>query len=362
VDRLSSTYRNRSVFVTGHTGFKGSWLSLWLGLLGARVTGYALPPPTTPSLFEAADVRADLAEHVEADIRDGPSLASALRRSQPDIVLHLAAQSVVRTSYQQPLETFEVNVQGTAVLLDAIRAVGRPCAVVVVSSDKCYANDESGRPFHEHDPLGGRDPYSASKAGTELVAASWRQSFFPIERFAEHGVALATARAGNVLGGGDWTPDGVVADTFRALSDGRPVALRNPTAVRPWQHVLEPLSGYLELGARLLEPGGAAAFGDAWNFGPEPEDDATVREVIERFLAAFGDGRWEDASDASQPHEAHVLRLATDRARTRLGWRPRWRLDEAVARTAAWYRAYRDDPTKARAATLADLQAYARQA
>lgn len=347
------------MFVTGHTGFKGSWLCLWLASMGARVTGYALPPPTSPSLFDAAGVRPDLVEHVEADIRDGRSLESALARSEADIVLHLAAQSVVRTGYEQPLETFDVNVRGTATLLDAVRAVGRPCAVVVVSSDKCYDNDESGRPFSEDDPLGGRDPYSASKAGTELVAAAWRQSFFAVDRFPEAQVAVATARAGNVLGGGDWTSDGVIADTVRALSHGQPVQLRNPAAVRPWQHVLEPLSGYLELAARLLEPGGAAAFGGAWNFGPVPEDDATVREVVERFLATWGDGRWVDASDPSQPHEARVLRLATDRARTRLGWHPRWRLDEAVTRTAAWYRAFAADPSLARSATLADLQAYA---
>lgn len=345
------------MFVTGHTGFKGSWLSLWLASLGARVTGYALPPPTTPSLFEAAGVRNDLVEHIEADIRDSVALGSALRRSEPDVVLHLAAQSVVRTGYLEPLETFAVNVLGTATVLDAVRAVGRPCAVVIVSSDKCYANDETGRPFTEDDPLGGHDPYSASKAGAELVAASWRRSFFPVEQSAEHGVALATARAGNVLGGGDWTPDGVIADTIRALAQERPVQLRNPASVRPWQHVLEPLSGYLELGARLLEPGGAA-YGDAWNFGPSPEDDATVRDVVERFLAAWGGGRWEDVSDPSQPHESHVLRLATERAKKRLGWQPRWRLDETIARTASWYRAYSDDPSSARAATLADLSAY----
>lgn len=350
------------MFITGHTGFKGSWLSLWLNALGARVTGYALAPPTTPSLFETAGVQDDLSRHVEADIRDAGSLESALRASDADVVLHLAAQSVVRIGYAEPLETFSVNVIGTAVVLEAVRAVGRPCAVVVVSSDKCYANDETGRAFVETDPLGGDDPYSASKAGTEIVVGAWRRSYFPPESHAEHGIAVATARAGNVIGGGDWTPDGIIADTARAIDEGRSVNIRNPDAVRPWQHVLEPLSGYLELGARLLEPGGAAAFGEAWNFGPSRDDDATVRELVERFLAAWGSGSWEDASDPSHPHESHVLRLATDRAEQRLGWRPRWNLDEAVERTAGWYRAYAGAAANARAATLADVRAYMNEA
>lgn len=358
MDRLRSAYGGRSVFVTGHTGFKGSWLSLWLHSLGAHVTGYALAPPTTPSLFEAAGAQRDLSQHVEGDIRDADRLESALRRSEADVVLHLAAQSVVRRGYAEPIETFSVNVLGTAMVLEAVRAVGRPCAVVVVSSDKCYANDETGRAFVETDALGGDDPYSASKAGTEIVVGAWRRSYFPPEHHAEHGVAIATARAGNVIGGGDWTPDGIIADTARAIAEGRPVRLRNPDAIRPWQHVLEPLSGYLELGARLLEPEGATKFGEAWNFGPSREGDATVRGLVERFHAAWGSGAWEDASDRSQPHESQVLRLATDRAQGRLDWRPRWGLDEAVDRTARWYRAYTGAAERARAETLDDIRAY----
>ena len=250
-DAVRSAFAGRSVFVTGHTGFKGSWLSLWLDALGAQVTGYALDPPTEPSNFEAAGVAAVLQADHRADLRDRASLEAALRSSRPDVILHLAAQSVVLESYAEPSETFSVNVMGTAVLLDAIRAIGRPAAVVIVTSDKCYANDGAGRPFVEDDPLGGHDPYSASKAGTELVAAAYRASFFPAASLADHGVAIATARAGNVIGGGDWTADGLVADTVRALDRDAPIRLRHPAAVRPWQHVLEPLDGYLDAGGTV---------------------------------------------------------------------------------------------------------------
>lgn len=356
-DTLRQAYAGRSVFVTGHTGFKGSWLAIWLHALGARITGYALPPPTAPSNFEAADVRVLLESHIEADIRDRDRLEAALRASRPDIVLHLAAQSVVRAGYEDPLETFSVNVMGTATLLDAIRSVGRPCAIVVVSSDKAYANDETGRPFEETDPVGGDDPYSASKGAVELVAASYRRSYFAPDRLAQHGIALATARAGNVIGGGDWTRDGVIADTVRAVLDHRSIGLRNPRAVRPWQHVLEPLSGYLALG-RALSGAAAAQYCDAWNFGPLPEDDATVADLVQRFLDAWGTGSWEDQGDPSQPKEAHILRLAIGRSVARLGWKPRWRLVEAVERTARWYRAYSADPRSARDECLVDIADY----
>lgn len=354
---LRTTYAGRSVLITGHTGFKGSWLALWLHELGAVVTGYALDPPTTPSNFVVSSVSDVLAADHRADIRDRAAVEAALRSSRPDVVFHLAAQSVVLDGFADPTETFSVNVLGTAVVLDAIRTVGRPCAVVVVTSDKCYANDESGRPFREGDALGGHDPYSASKAGTELVAASFRDSYFPATEIERHGVAIATARAGNVIGGGDWTAHGIVADLVRSIAAAEPVRLRHPAAIRPWQHVLEPLDGYLTLGTRLLSPD-AGEYCGAWNFGPEPSDEATVQELTERFLAGYGAGSWEDRSQPDDPPEAGVLRLSIDRARTGLGWRPRWRLAEAVDRTVRWYAALADDAAAGGPACRDDIRAY----
>lgn len=355
--QLRATFAGRSVFLTGHTGFKGSWLALWLHELGAAVTGYALDPPTSPSNFDRSAVRDVLRADHRADLRDRPALEAAIRSSRPDVVLHLAAQTVVLEGYAAPADTFSVNVVGTAILLDTIRAVGQPCAVVVVSSDKCYANDESGRPFTEDDPLGGEDPYSASKAGTELVAAAYRASFFPPKDLGRHGVAVATARAGNVIGGGDWTAHGIVADIFRALEAERPVLLRRPDAIRPWQHVLEPLGGYLTLAMRLLGED-RAHYARAWNFGPEPGNEPTARELTERFLARWGTGRWEDASRPDDVPEAGVLRLSIDQARARLAWSPRWGVSEAIDRTVAWYRRVADDATAARAACLEEIAAY----
>ncbi len=356
-EQVRATFAGRSVLLTGHTGFKGSWLALWLNELGASVTGYALDPPTSPSNFDRSAVAEVLRADYRADVRDRASLEAAIRSSRPDVVLHLAARTVVLEGYAEPADTFSVNVVGTAILLDAIRAAGQRCAVVVVSSDKCYANDESGRPFTEDDSLGGDDPYSASKAGTELVAAAYRSSFFPPESFDKHGVSLATARAGNVIGGGDWTPHGIVADIFRALEADRPVQLRQPTAVRPWQHVLEPLGGYLTLAMRLLEPQGPD-YARAWNFGPEPGGEPTVRELTEGFLAAWGTGRWEDTSRADDAPEAGTLRLSIERARSELRWSPRWDVLTAVDRTVRWYQRIRADPSAARVASLADIAAY----
>ncbi len=352
---FADAFAGRSVLVTGHTGFKGSWLALWLHELGAEVTGYALAPPSRPSNFVAARVGELLASHHEADLRDRAALTAALREAEPDVVLHLAARTTVRESYLDPEGTFSVNVLGTALLLDVVRELGRPCAVVVVSSDKCYENDESGRRFREDDRLGGWDPYSASKAAVELVVSSYRRSFFTAS---QNGIAVASARAGNVIGGGDWTADGVVADSVRALQAGEPVALRNPRAIRPWQHVLEPLSGYLTLAAALSGPA-APRFCDAWNFGPRSGDEATVQQLVEQFLVAWGGGSWEDRADPAEPHEAGVLRLATEKAEGELGWRCRWSVAEAVQRTARWYRRFSLDPTDARAACLEDIAGYA---
>jgi len=321
------------------------------------VTGYALDPPTNPSNFALSSVSEVVVDDVRADIRDRERFARAVQDSQPDIVLHLAAQTVVLDSYQEPVDTFDVNVVGTAVVLDVLRAAGKPCAVVVVTSDKCYANDESGRPFAVGDALGGDDPYSASKAGTELVAASYRRSFFRPEELGRHGVALATARAGNVIGGGDWTPHGMVADIAGSLGRGEPVLLRRPAAIRPWQHVLEPLAGYLALAARLSGPD-REQYCDAWNFGPLPEDDATVGALTDQILHEWGEGSWVDASRPDDLPEAGVLRLSIEHTMSILCWRPRWRLEEAVHRTVEWYRRFNADPTAARAACLADIEAY----
>ena len=362
---LADTFRGRSVFLTGHTGFKGSWLAIWLHRLGARITGYALPPPTEPSNFVVSEVRALLAAHHEADLRDAARVEQALSAADPAIVLHLAAQALVRESYVRPRETFETNILGTVNVLEAIRTRGKPCAVVVVTSDKCYENREQLWGYRERDPMGGHDPYSASKGAAEIVTAAYRRSFFPPEHLSEHGVKLATARAGNVIGGGDWAKDRILCDAARALAAGQPVPVRNPSAVRPWQHVLEPLSGYLTLAARLLasdEPGWC----EAWNFGPLPGDDIPVRQLVDLFVTAWDQGgvgvspaRWEDKSDPHQPHEAGLLRLSIDKAIARLGWRPRWNVAEAVRRTATWYRqAHCATGADMRRACLDDIAAY----
>jgi CDP-glucose 4,6-dehydratase len=364
-DALVDAFSGRSVLVTGHTGFKGSWLSIWLSALGARVTGYALPPETTPALFEAAHVEELLDRHVLGDVRDRAAIAAAVRAAEPDVVLHLAARTVVREGYARPAEHFSVNVDGTAAVLDAVRATDRPCVVVVVTSDKCYLNDESGRPFTETDPLGGHDPYSASKAAQELVTQSYRLSFFdPSSDTDRPRVRLASGRAGNVIAGGDYTADGLVADLARARARREVSVLRSPAAVRPWQHVLEPLGGYLTLAARLAGPEGGTV-GSAYNFGPEPGDEATVQELVDRLLTAWGtlpDGApspgWRSEPTGDAAHEAGVLRVAIDRARTELGWRPRWRLEEALQRTARWYRVVERDPGCAREECLADIRAY----
>jgi CDP-glucose 4,6-dehydratase len=355
--RSAGQLRGRRVFVTGHTGFKGSWLLLLLERLGARVTGYALAPPTTPSLFAAAGL-VDLVEtHHEADIRDTARLAAAVRTADPDVVLHLAAQPLVRLAHREPLDTFSTNVLGTASLLDAVRHAGRPCAVIVATSDKCYEPRADGRPHDETDRLGGHDPYSASKGAAELVAAAYRHSFFPPQRLAEHGVQLATVRAGNVIGGGDWAEDRIVTDIVRHLAAGTPVPVRNPSAVRPWQHVLEPLTGYLALAGAMLESP-TAGWSAGWNFGPVADDDITVGQLADIFIDAWGCGRWQDAHDPRAPLETGVLRLSAAQAVRRLPWRPAFAAREAIRRTAGWFRAFVADPAAARGLCAADIAAH----
>jgi len=354
--------RDRSVLVTGHTGFKGSWLTLWLRRLGARVTGLSLPAEPR-SLFELANVRDALHAHHEVDVRDADAVADVVASCRPQFVLHLAAQSLVRASYEQPLETLATNAQGTANVLDALRrgAHGeQACSVVCVTTDKCYRNDERGAPMREDDPLGGHDPYSASKAMAEHVVHSYRASFFPPAQLERHGVRVASARAGNVLGGGDYAADRIVPDLVRAVAAGRPLRLRNPDSVRPWQHVLDPLHGYLRL-ALALAGERPERYCDAFNFGPDLDGCTTVRELVEAVGGALSPGFGvEVAADEGAVHEAKLLRLATERARDVLGWQSVWNFPNTTARTAAWYARHAADPSAAREACDADLEAFER--
>jgi CDP-glucose 4,6-dehydratase len=345
---LRRAYAGKKVLLTGHTGFKGSWLTLWLRELGAEVTGYALAPDPMPSLFLAAGVER-ACRSILADVRDLARLRAVVHETAPDHVFHLAAQPLVRLSYEQPVPTIETNVLGTANVLEAVRLAGRPCAVVVVTSDKCYENKEWIHGYREDEPMGGHDVYSMSKGAAELVVSSYRRSFFHPARLAEHGVAVATARAGNVVGGGDWAKDRIVPDAIGALAARRPIPVRNPDGVRPWQHVLEPLGGYLLLGARLAvtEPAAARAkHAEPWNFGPRTEDARPVRSVVEALIRAWGSGSWEDRRDPRAPHEAGLLRLAIDKAHARLGWSPRWGFEETFERTVAWYRAFHEGASR----------------
>jgi CDP-glucose 4,6-dehydratase len=334
---LAEAYRGRSVLVTGHTGFKGSWLSLWLGELGAQVIGYALEAPSDPNLFALARV-AEKIEHNHGDVRDLDHITGVVAEARPDLVFHLAAQAIVRESYETPLETFDTNVMGTATVLEAVRASGHDCTVVAVTSDKCYENSEWIYGYREIDGLGGGDPYSASKSCAELLVASWNRSFFQAEASP---VRLASARAGNVIGGGDWGSDRILPDCISALCANRPVGVRNPGSVRPWQHVLEPLSGYLWLAARLASPEGRARAG-AWNFGPAVQSVCSVEELVKKVIECWGAGEYEDVSSPDAPREAGLLALSWEKAYHELGWQPVWGLDTAVGETVAWYRAWHE--------------------
>jgi CDP-glucose 4,6-dehydratase len=346
---FANAYHGRKVLVTGHTGFKGAWLCEWLLALGAEVTGYALESPTSPALFDQLDLASRI-RHVLGDVRNPIPLRATIAESQPDFVFHLAAQPLVRTSYDDPIGTFEVNVLGTVQVLDALRDYSKPCGVVCVTTDKCYENREWFHGYREEDQLGGHDPYSASKAAAEIAIASYRRSFF-----AHHPVKVASARAGNVIGGGDWATDRIIPDCVRALSAGQTVPVRNRLATRPWQHVLEPLSGYLWLGALLARQDSApllpgmplqqGAFTGAFNFGPSPEANRTVEELVSELLKHWP-GTWEDHSPARAPHEAGRLQLAIEKAREVLRWAPVWKFSEAVAATVRWYRSAAGDPSK----------------
>jgi CDP-glucose 4,6-dehydratase len=330
-------WSSKNVFLTGHTGFKGSWLSLWLQQLGAKVTGYALQAPTKPNLFEEAGVAQGMTSII-GDIRDGANLTTAMRESTPDIVIHMAAQPLVRRSYLDPVETYSTNVMGTVYLLEAVRQTPSVRAVLNVTSDKCYDNREWMWGYRENESMGGFDPYSNSKGCAELVTSAYRNSFFNPVKYDDHRVALASARAGNVIGGGDWAEDRLIPDILRAVSSGQPVVIRNPDAIRPWQHVLEPLSGYLSLAQKLFEDG--IAYAEAWNFGPAEEDARPVRWIVEHFTGQWGEGASWRFDQADQPHEAHYLKLDCSKARMRLEWQPRWHLARALEMIVAWQRAW----------------------
>ncbi len=329
-------WRAKRVFLTGNTGFKGAWLSVWLDSLGAKVYGYALKPNTVPSLYELCRLGKSTRTTI-SDIRDADKLRKALLAARPEIVIHMAAQPLVRESYRRPAETYEVNVMGTVNLLEAVRRCGSVKAVVNVTTDKCYENKERLRGYKEGEPLGGYDPYSSSKACSELVCAAYRDSFFNPAGCGRHGVALATARAGNVIGGGDWAADRLIPDIIRAAVKGEKVLIRSPRAIRPWQHVLEPLAGYLLLAEKLYTRG--PRYAGAWNFGPGAGDAKDVEWIVKRMFAAWAEAPGYLIDKGRHPHEAHYLRLDSSKARRELGWAPRWHAGQAIDRIVAWTRA-----------------------
>jgi CDP-glucose 4,6-dehydratase len=347
------------VLVTGHTGFKGSWLAEWLLMLDAKVCGFSLPPPTNPSLFEQLALEGRI-DHNTGDVRDIDALRTVIRRFRPEFVFHLAAQPLVRLSYREPALTYATNVMGTVNVLEAVRLEGVPCTIVAITSDKCYENKEKVYSYCESDPMGGYDPYSSSKGAAELVVSAYRRSFFSGP---DSKVTLASARAGNVIGGGDWAEDRIVPDCVRSLRKGEPIFVRNKHATRPWQHVLEPLGGYLLLATRMDD---AAAKGDAalrgelgsgFNFGPSPASNRSVGDLVGEILKHW-EGSWTDGFKEGQPHEAGLLNLSIDKARRTLGWRPAWDFETCVARTIDWYRQVDGNPASAPSLTRAQIGEY----
>ncbi len=328
-------WRGKRVFLTGHTGFKGSWLSLWLQRLGANVTGYALLPPTTPSLFEQAAVANGMTSLL-GNICDADTLSIALRQASPDVVIHMAAQSLVRQSYEDPAGTYMTNVMGTVNLLEAVRAVDSVRSVLIVTSDKCYENKERLEGYREDEAMGGYDPYSNSKGCAELVVSSYRSSYFNPSRWEQHGVSIATARAGNVIGGGDWASNRLIPDMIRAFQDHKPVNIRNPSAVRPWQHVLDPLHGYLVLAQNMYEKG--PMFGGGWNFGPLAPDRRPVQWIVGKMCELWQQGATWVIDPEKGPHETHYLSLDCSKAHEKLHWSPVWELEKSLPKIVDWYR------------------------
>lgn len=350
-------WSGKRVFLTGHTGFKGSWLALWLQQLGAHVTGYALDAPTNPSLFEAARVGAGM-HSLYGDVRDLGALLRAMRVAQPEIVIHMAAQSLVRLSYETPVETYATNVMGTVHLLEAVRQTPGVKAVVNITTDKCYENREWAWGYRENEPMGGFDPYSNSKGCSELVSAAYRSSYFNPTHYAQHGIALATARAGNVIGGGDWAKDRLVPDILASFEAGKQVPIRNPHATRPWQHVLEPLRGYLTLAEHLYTDG--PTFAEGWNFGPHGDDAEPVEWIVKELAQRWGQGASWKVDAGEHPHEASYLKLDISKAAQRLHWHPAMRLDQALGLIVDWARA-KQSGADMHTVTLAQIAAYQTQ-
>lgn len=326
-------WNGKRVYLTGHTGFKGGWLCLWLQSMGAEVHGYSLDPPTETNLFTVAEIEKGMASSVIGDIRESIKFSQAMQHAEPEIVFHLAAQSLVRQSYKQPVETYEVNVMGTVNMFEAVRTTPNVKAIVNVTTDKCYENKEWIWGYRENEAMGGYDPYSSSKACAELVTSAYRRSFLQSDD-----VALASARAGNVIGGGDWAIDRLIPDFLRAMDTGKTLMIRSPKSIRPWQHVLEPLAGYLMLAERLYING--SDFAEAWNFGPPDEDDRSVEWIVERMAEMRKDIKWQ-CENKSQPHEAKYLKLDSSKARNKLKWKPRWKLNTAIQKTLEWHEAWR---------------------
>ena len=326
-------WKDKKVFLTGHTGFKGSWISLWLTSMGAKVTGYALAPNTTPNLFDVLAINGLIEKEHIADIRNLVNLQKAMTEAKPDIVIHMAAQPLVRYSYANPVETYATNVMGTAHVLESTRTIDTIRATVIVSTDKCYESKEWIWGYRENEPMGGFDPYSSSKGCAELVTAAYRESYFAKNPQGNH---IASARAGNVIGGGDWSEDRLIPDAIKAFEAKHPLMIRNPLATRPWQHVLEPLSGYLILAQALYEQG--SAFASGWNFGPRDEDNRTVEEVVELLICGWGDSAQWEKDGLEQPHEANLLKLDCSKAHSQLGWTPKWSLEKTMQKIIQWQR------------------------
>jgi CDP-glucose 4,6-dehydratase len=354
VEDMVNPWQGRRVFITGHTGFKGSWLSLWLARRGAKIRGYALDPAVEPNLFTAAAV-SDVLDDLRGDIRDYAKLEGSIIEFAPEVIFHLAAQPLVRRSYEDPLGTYATNIMGTAHVLEAVRKTPSVRAVVCITTDKCYLNQEWVWPYRETDPLGGHDPYASSKACAEIVSAAFRSSYFPVDRLQEHHVALATARAGNVIGGGDWSEDRLIPDLIRGFQTNQPVLIRHPKAIRPWQHVLEPLYGYIMLAEQLLAE--RAQFASAFNFGPADEDAWPVERIATTIADMWGEGASWLRDSTPSVHEAHFLRLDSSKARAELGWRPRLKIEAGLEWTMAWYKAWQQEADMRRR-TEAQIDAY----
>lgn len=338
-DLFGGFYQGKRVLVTGHTGFKGSWFSIWLHNLGAEVIGVSLDPATERDNFVLSGIGSRIAADIRADVRDAARMQSVFQTYRPEIVFHLAAQPLVRLSYECPVETYETNLMGTINVLEAIRRTESVRVGVMITTDKCYENKEQIWGYREDEPMGGYDPYSSSKGAAEIAISSWRRSFFSPSDYARHGKSIASVRAGNVIGGGDWAQDRIIPDCIRSLEAGRPIDIRSPRAVRPWQHVLEPLSGYLLLASKMWEE--PATYCEGWNFGPRTTSISTVWEMAEKVVSCYGSGALQDLSDANALHEANLLMLDISKAKFRLGWEPRLTLDETIALTIDWYKRYR---------------------